>query len=41
MLSVLVADDNELVRRLLQEALNKEGYEVETVESEVMVMEGF
>jgi len=41
MLSALVADDNELVRRLLQEVITKEGYEVETVESGIMAIEGF
>jgi len=33
MFSVLVTDDDEYIRGLLREALTKEGYEVETVES--------
>jgi len=38
MFSVLVADDDQLIRRLLQEALVREGYEVKTAESGVMAI---
>jgi CheY-like chemotaxis protein len=38
MVSVLVVDDDELIRSLLREVLTKEGYKVEIIESGVMAI---
>ena len=38
MVSVLVVDDDKLIRSLLRELLTKKGYKVETIESGVMAI---